>query len=318
MTCRPEELKSASLKIMRTKKYLLLPFIAVLLFFSGCGALEGMESRAMLAREAAVHPRDPKTGLLPNAGPIFIRGKGPRAALLIHGFGATPFDLKPLAVALSKENITVYAPLLPGHGTTIQDFARSTEKEWISASKQGLKRLARYPKVYIIGFSMGGAIALDIASEQSVKNKISGVVLLAPCVFIKGRHRLVTPECAIMHFSRFLFTDYIINKEPSFSFDKKALAGRPAYDLFPLKDLRELVMLEEAARRKLPAVSEPLLVVQSRNDPTVSASGPNYILSHISSKDKGVFWVTHSGHMLVLDAEKARIIKKVEEFIQSH
>ncbi len=303
---------------MRIKKYILLPFLIVVLFFSGCGALEGIESRAILAREATAHPRDPKTGLLPGAGPVFIQEKGPRAALLIHGFGATPFDLKPLAIALSKENITVYAPLLPGHGTTIQDFARSTEKEWISASEQALGRLGSYRKIYIIGFSMGGAIALDLAAENAVKNKVSGVVLLAPCVFIKGRKKLVTPEFAIEHLSRFLLTDYIINKEPSFSFDKKALLGRPAYDLFPITALRQLVLLEETARRKLPDVSEPLLIIQSRNDPTVAASGPNYILAHISSKDKGVFWVTRSGHMLVLDAEKERIIRKVEEFIQKH
>ncbi len=302
---------------MRHGKYILLPFLVVILLFSGCGALEGIESRAMLAREAAVHPRDPKTGLLPGAGPIFIQENGPRAALLIHGFGATPFDLKPLAIALSKENITVYAPLLPGHGTSVQDFARSTEKEWISASKQGLKRLVKYPKVYIIGFSMGGAIALDLAAEKAVKTRGSGVVLLAPCVFIKGQHRLVTPEFAIKHFSRFLLTDYIINK-PSFYYDKRPLAGRPAYDLFPITTLRQLVSLEETARRKLPEVSEPLLVIQSRNDPTVAASGPNYILAHISSKDKGIFWVTRSGHLLTLDAEKGRVIRKVEEFIQKH
>ena len=302
---------------MRPGKYILLPFLVVILLFSGCGALEGMESRAMLAREATLHPRDPKTGLLPGAGPIFIQEKGPRAALLIHGFGATPFDLKPLAVALSKENITVYAPLLPGHGTSVQDFARSTEKEWISASKQGLKRLVKYQKVYIIGFSMGGAIALDLAAEKAAKTRVSGVVLLAPCVFIKGQNRLMTPEFIIKHFSRFLLTDYIINK-PSFYYDKRPLVRRPAYDLFPLKDLRELVSLEETARRKLPEVSEPLLVIQSRNDPTVAASGPNYILAHISSKDKGIFWVTRSGHLLTLDAEKGRVIRKVEEFIRSH
>ena len=145
----------------------------------------------------------------------------------------------------------------------------------------------------------------------------AAVVLLAPCVFINGHSRFITPEYAIEYLSRFLLTDYIITK-PSFCFDKKALEGRPVYDLLPIKTLRQLVSLEESVRRELPEVKEPLLVIQSRNDPTVDASGPGYIMTHVSSRDKGVFWVERSGHLLVLDAEKGRVISKFSQFISEH
>ena len=233
---------------------------------------------------------------------------------MIHGFGATPFDLKPLAIALYKEGIAVYAPLLPGHGTSVQDFERSGKKDWLSASDRAFDELSRkYRKVYVVGFSMGGDIALDIAA----KKKPAGVVLLAPSVFINGQSNFITPEYAIKDLSRFLFTDYIISK-PSFCFDKKALEGRPAYDLMPIKALRELVSLEESVRRELPEVKEPLLVIQSKNDPTVDSSGPGYIMARVSSRDKGVFWVERSGHLLCLDSEKGRVISKVSQFISEH
>jgi carboxylesterase len=297
------------------KRALLLALLIVLSLSSGYGALEGMKSRAMLAREDALHPRDSKTGLLPNAGPISLPGKGSdKAVLLIHGFAATPYDLKPLAIALNKEGFAVYAPLLPGHGTSVRDFARSGEKDWLAASDKAFDELSRkYREVYVVGFSMGGDIALDIAA----KKKPAGVVLLAPCVFINGRNNFITPEYSIEHLSRFLLTDYIISK-PSFCFDKKALEGRPVYDLFPIKTLRELVSLEESVRREVPEVKEPLLVIQSKNDPTVDISGPDYIMDRVSSKDKGVFWVEKSGHLLCLDEEKERVIKKVSEFISEH
>jgi carboxylesterase len=297
------------------KKALLLALLIVLALSSGCGALDWSKSRAMLAREDALHPRDPKTGLLPNAGPISFPGKGnEKAVLLIHGFGATPFDLKPLAIALYKEGIAVYAPLLPGHGTSVRDFERSSEKDWVAASDKAFDELSRkYRKVYVVGFSMGGDIALDIAA----KKKPAGVALLAPCVFINRRNNFITPEYSIEHLSRFLLTDYVISK-PSFCFDKKALEGRPVYDLFPIKTLRQLVLLEDSVRNELPEVKEPLMVIQSKNDPTVDISGPGYIMNHVSSRDKGVFWVERSGHLLVLDAEKDRVIKKVSEFISEH
>jgi carboxylesterase len=297
------------------KKRVILSLVLTLIILSGCGELDGMKSRAMLAREDALHPRDLNTGLLPNAGPISLPGNGnEKAALLIHGFGDTPYDLKPLAIALYKEGIAVYAPLLPGHGTSVRDFARSGKKDWIAASDKAFDELSRrYRKVYVVGFSMGGDITLDIAA----KKKPAAVVLLAPCVFINGQSRFITPEYTVKNLSRFLFTDYVIT-HPSFSFDKKAIEGRPVYDLFPIKALRELVSLEESVRRELPEVKEPLLVIQSKNDPTVDISGPDYIMNHVSSRDKGVFWVERSGHLLCLDAEKERVIKKVSEFILEH
>ena len=60
------------------KKRVILSLFLALIILSGCGALDGMKSRAMLAREDALHPRDPKTGLLPNAGPISFPGKAMR------------------------------------------------------------------------------------------------------------------------------------------------------------------------------------------------------------------------------------------------
>ena len=297
------------------KKRLLLALVVVVVLSSVCGAPDGMKSRAMLAQEDALHPRDARTGLLPNAGPISFPGKGnEKAALLIHGFGATPYDLKPLAIALDKAGIAVYAPLLPGHGTSVQDFRRSGKKDWIAASDKAFDELSRkYRKVYVVGFSMGGDIALDIAARKEA----AGVVLLAPGVFINGQDKFITPEYSIKYLSRFLFTDYVIT-QPSFCFDKKALEGRPVYDLLPINALRELVSLEESVRRELPEVKEPLLVIQSKVDATVDSSGPGYIMARVSSGDKGVFWVERSGHLLCLDAEKDRVISKVSQFILEH
>ncbi len=60
------------------KRRLLSALVVVLMLSSGCGALDGMKSRAMLAQEDALHPRDARTGLLPNAGPISFPGKAMR------------------------------------------------------------------------------------------------------------------------------------------------------------------------------------------------------------------------------------------------
>ncbi|MGA2193070.1 MAG: alpha/beta fold hydrolase, partial [Nitrospirota bacterium] len=172
---------------------------------------------------------------------------------------------------------------------------------------------ARYKKVYIVGFSMGGSIALHLAATH----KVAGVILLAPCIYLNGQNALITPEYSIKHLAQFLTTDYIIDDNMR-AFDFGTLKGRPYYHLFPIKSLKELVGLEEMARDEIGAVEEPVLIIQSVNDHTVDKSGPTYIASHLPRKDAEVFWVERSRHLLALDAERDRVFKKTREFILSH
>ena len=41
-----------------------------------------------------------------------------KSVLLLHGFGANPYSLRELGELLSNNGYNVYAPLLPGHGTS--------------------------------------------------------------------------------------------------------------------------------------------------------------------------------------------------------
>ncbi len=141
---------------------------------------------------------------------------------------------------------------------------------------------ARYKKVYIVGFSMGGSIALHLAA----RHKVAGVILLAPCIYINGQNRLITPEYAIKHLAQFMTTDYIINDKMR-AFDFSALKDRPYYHLFPINSLKELVGLEETARGEIGEVEEPVIIIQSVNDRTVDKSGPTYLASHLPRTARG-------------------------------
>jgi alpha-beta hydrolase superfamily lysophospholipase len=67
-------------------------------------------------------------GIIPGAEPIRIAGSPDDAVLLLHGFGDTPRTLAYLARALADAGYTVYVPLLPGHGRTLQSFDRTRAK----------------------------------------------------------------------------------------------------------------------------------------------------------------------------------------------
>ena len=60
----------------------------------------------------------------------FILPGGPLGVLLIHGFTGAPTEMRLLADDLHWRGMTVSAPLLPGHGTSVEEMNRSRWQEW--------------------------------------------------------------------------------------------------------------------------------------------------------------------------------------------
>ena len=59
--------------------------------------------------------------ILPGAEPWSAPG-GPNGALVLHGFTGSPRSMRGLAEALAGAGFGVELPLLPGHGTSVDDM----------------------------------------------------------------------------------------------------------------------------------------------------------------------------------------------------
>ncbi len=283
---------------------------------SGClGMFYGMQTRRILAQEKDL-PRDPETGILKGGNAFFLpAGDGDKAVLLIHGFADTPYDMRPVGEYLAENGISSYAPLLAGHGTSVKDMSKTGWPDWVKSAEDAYIDLSgRYEKVYLVGFSMGGNIAIHLAAKYDT----AGVVLLAPCIFAIGPDKPFGTEGAVEHLSYFVATDYIINDEDDAAYDMSVFEGRAAYTLFPITSLRSLVGLMKITRNELPMVEEPLLVIQSINDDTVDVTGPGYVMEHAASSDKDLIWIDRSKHLLTLDAERDEVLRQTLEFVRNH
>src|SRR5438876_2880070 len=123
--------------------------------------------------------RDADTSLIrKGAETIDLQEEGSHGVLLLHGFGDTPQTLSLLARRLHKAGYSVFAPLLPGHGRTMDVFRRSHAEEWIDAANRALLSMRiRHDSISVVGLSMGGALAVLVASRDQA---ISALVLIAP------------------------------------------------------------------------------------------------------------------------------------------
>ena len=96
---------------------------------------------------------------------------------LIHGFTNTTYETKNLAEELSKKGYRTVAHNLPGHGTTIEECNQTKYYDWLAAVEEGVAKLASdCDKIHIIGSSMGGVLALHIATMFP----IDSLVIAAP------------------------------------------------------------------------------------------------------------------------------------------
>ncbi len=118
--------------------------------------------------------------LHPFAGPehrSFKLDGGRQAALMLHGFMGTPAEMRPLAGHLNQAGWTVEGLLLPGFGNQLDTLFERSYRDWVDAAASALSRLQeRHQPVVLIGYSLGGAIALNVAAEQPP----DALVLLAP------------------------------------------------------------------------------------------------------------------------------------------
>jgi carboxylesterase len=98
-------------------------------------------------------------------------------ALLLHGFPGTPSELRPLGEVLAAAGVSALAPLLPGFGPAMHQLADVGEGDWLASAAEAWAGVrARNSPTMLVGYSMGGALALRLAA----KSPPDRLVLVAP------------------------------------------------------------------------------------------------------------------------------------------
>src|SRR5579862_2150885 len=104
--------------------------------------------------------------ILEGAEPASFPG-GPHGVLVLHGFTGNPVSMRPLAEAIAAQGHTVELPLLPGHGTAVEDMLPTRWDDWSAAAEAAYDELAgRCDAVAVAALSMGGTLACWLATRH--------------------------------------------------------------------------------------------------------------------------------------------------------
>ena len=117
--------------------------------------------------------------IIPGAEPFSHAGTR-QGVLVLHGFTGNPQSMRPQADALAAAGYTVELPLLPGHGTSIEDMVPTRWADYAAAAEAAYRALAaRCDDVVVVALSMGGTLACVLAEHHP---EIRGLVLVNPFV----------------------------------------------------------------------------------------------------------------------------------------
>lgn len=240
----------------------------------------------------------------------FLPGSHGDLVFCIHGFGGTPAEHYLTACALNKAGYAVSVPLLKGHGTTIEDLDHSHWKEWVATVEGEYAKLkGDYRAVYFCGLSMGGLLTLYMAEHHP---EIKAISLMAPALIYKAKSTYLAP--LILPFKRHLPYGDSFPHLP----DEYRPLLQEGYAMSSVPAAVEMSKLQRMVKHHLKQIEQPLIIFQSEADTLVDPKTEDYVLSHVSSKDKVGVRFQSTCHVMSIDTDREEIFAKTIEFFGKH
>ena len=244
--------------------------------------------------------------------PFELSGSGTIGALLIHGFAGTPAELRPLGLALADFGIAARAILLPGFGQEIGQLNETSPVDWMDAASHAWRELHQnFQHTALIGFSLGGAIALRLADEHPPDR----LILMAPLWRLLGRAwRLgfLLPAAGrfVPRFSPFASADF--HHPHVRRFFERAARDVDVDDPLIRAAIRENAQIETATIQRLwhfaleseayaRRVTVPTLVIQGLADQIVAPSDTRALTARLPT---GTRLMEVASDHLIIDSDK--------------
>jgi carboxylesterase len=229
---------------------------------------------------------------------------GPDGVLVLHGFTGNPFSMRGVAESLAAAGYTVELPLLPGHGTAMEDMLETRWADWSAAAERAYGDLAgRCARVAVVGLSMGGTLTCWLAEQHP---EISGIAVINPLVEPGGDELMAGVQSLLDSGTQMI--DGIGSDI--------ALPGATelSYSGTPVAPLLSLFQAVEGVSADLGSIRCPVLLFSSRDDHVVPPSNGDLLAASVSGPCERV-WLERSFHVATLDYDREEIERRTVTFV---
>ncbi len=254
-------------------------------------------------------------GLIKGALEFELPGNRGNCWMLIHGYAATPKEMRELGERINQElGDYVYAPRLKGHGEVPSHLLGLGLEDWYEQVEEDFEDLSKEcGSLNIVGSSFGAVLALRLAEEKRVKI----LCLLDP--FFRHTHRWYWGfplEYGVKYLGDLV---HYVKKESTGNINsEKGRREHVAYWNMPLGPVKRSYPFLEKVIRDAHKVDEPVLLIHSSKDDVADPSAAREVFMHFSSQDKEFKLLERSNHVLLMDYDKETVIESILEFSREH
>ena len=231
--------------------------------------------------------------VMPGAEPMSVSGTNGCGAIVLHGFTGNPHSMRGLATAFAAAGFAVEMPLLPGHGTAVEDMMPTRFDHWSAHVEATYQRLApTVDKVVVAGLSMGGTLTAWLAIQHPE---------IAAILTINGALEPLNAEFRVLLQGMVDAGETLIPGIGSDIADPDS--KETAYPETPLAPLLSLIAAGDELDALIASITCPALVMTSPQDHVVVPTAGPYFAARVSGPVETLS-LERSYHVATLDYDK--------------
>lgn len=244
--------------------------------------------------------------------PLYIPVKGADTVVIfIHGIVEGPAQFKDLMELTVQFGYSAVSLLLPGHGGTGKDFARSSGNQWLKHTHEQVEFYRKqYKSIILTGHSMGTLLSFITYAENS--RQIIRIIAIDSPLYVKVKWTAIKNNLKI-GFSR------------KIAEDDPAQALLHASSVAPCSLLTyitwapriiDLFRLMKQTRKLLHHVTVPTLVIHADKDELVSSASIRVFKREIPKKHLRLIHLPESTHFIYGKADLQAVHNAFCEFLK--
>lgn len=250
--------------------------------------------------------------------------------LVLHGIGYHGGPYKFIADDLNPRGIAVYALDARGHGLScgVRDTlpTRDVENSDIGAMLALIRESHPGAKVFLLGDSMGGVLAMNYAREHN--SDLAGLILVVPAISVpffgqldNKRNLPLLPYVMFDHGKPVV--SLVGHRLTQSSRDPQFIAERRSDPLAYKKvSISYVVAAGRAARQwkteTAPHITLPTLLLEGAKDPIVSHTASRTLFRSLGSSDKTFEAFSGAPHTILWDPQSGAVLATINRWLAQH